>query len=190
MAIDIRQEQQQRDQRTPPPARPARLGWAVALTVIAIVALTGAFLAVALSEDPAPSGGTLLTYQDGALTSVREGGEYVVIPETTAGYVDTDVEGREWTPPVDTSASEQKAQMAAAGITSLDGGTVTDDVTVQDREGSTVATGAEDVTVQDREGSTTDAGADEQKAQLAEAGITSLDGSGSTADVTVEDREG
>ena len=135
MAIDIRQEQQ-RDQRTPPSARPARLGWAIALTVVAIVALTGAFLAVALSEDPAPSGGTLLTYQDGALTSVREGGDYVVIPETTAGYVDTDVQGREGTSPVDTGASEQKAQMADAGITSLDGnGVGAEDVTVQDREG-------------------------------------------------------
>ena len=173
MAIDIRQEQQQRDQRTPRPARPARLGWAIALTVIAIVGLTGAFLAVALSEDPAPSGGTLLTYQDGALTSVREAGEYLVIPETNAGYVDTDVASKEWTPPVDTSSSEQKAQMAGAGITGLDGGTGTDDVTVQDREGSTV-----------------DTGADEQKAQMAEAGITSLDGSGSAADVSVEDREG
>ena len=175
MAIDIRQEQQ-RDQRTPPPARPARLGWAIALTVVAIVALTGAFLAVALSEDPAPSGGTLLTYQDGALTSVREGGDYVVIPETTAGYVDTDVQGKEWTPPVDTGASEQKAQMAEAGVTGLDGSGV----------------GADDVTVQDREGSTPDTGASEQKAQMADAGITSIDGSGSagSAGVTVEDREG
>ena len=173
MAIDIRQEQQQREQRTPTPPRPARLGWAIALTVIAIVGLTGAFLAVALSDDPAPSGGTLLTYQDGALTTVREGGEYVVIPETNAGYVDTDVQGREWTPPVDTSASEQKAQMAESGITGLDGGTLTDDVTVQDREGSTV-----------------DTGADEQKAQMAEAGVTSVDGSGAGGDVTVEDREG
>jgi hypothetical protein len=135
MAIDIRQEQQQRDQRTPRPARPARLGWAIALTVIAIVGLTGAFLVVALSEDPAPSGGTLLTYQDGALTSVREGGEYVVIPETNAGYVDTDVESKEWTPPVDTGASEQKAQMAESGITSLDGSGSVTDVSVEDREG-------------------------------------------------------
>ena len=172
MAIDIRQEQQ-RDQRTPRPARPARLGWAIALTVIAIVGLTGAFLAVALSEDPAPSGGTLLTYQDGALTSVREGGEYVVIPETNAGYVGTNVESKEWTPPVDTSASEQKAQMAEDGITGLDGGTV-----------------AGGVSVESREGGTPDTGASEQLAEMAEAGITSLDGSGAAADVTVEDREG
>lgn len=118
MAIDIRE--QQREQRSARAPRPGRTGWAIALTVMAVVGLTAAFLTVTLSDDPAPTGGDLLTYPEGAFTSMREGSGFVA-PEHVAGFVDTDVDIREGPTPVETGASEQSAETAEAGMTSVAG---------------------------------------------------------------------
>jgi hypothetical protein len=101
MAIDIRQEQQQAGRGTSQaPKQPRRGAWTVILAIVAMIAVMGTMAVLALQEDPAPTGGTVISYPEGAATGDREGGTYLVVPEPVAGFTDTSVQVREGTTPV------------------------------------------------------------------------------------------
>ena len=93
MAIDLRQEQRRRH-----PARPPRhrgTVWIVALTLVAVFGVGAVLTVLALQDQPAPAGGVTLTYPEGAFTTEREGGEYIVVPGPVAAYTGTPVPTRE-----------------------------------------------------------------------------------------------
>lgn len=97
MAIDLRQEQQQQRQQPRRPATPPRprgTVW-VAMALAAVVAVGAGITALTLRDQPAPAGGVTVSYPEGAFTAEREGGVYVVVPETVAGFTDTAVGVRE-----------------------------------------------------------------------------------------------
>jgi hypothetical protein len=134
MAIDTRQEQLQRpaERGTGAPRAPKRGAWAMVLAVAAVIAVVGTLAVVVLQEDSAPTSGMALTYPEGASTAEREGGEYLVVTGPVAGYADTLVGVREGggfaavpgsvaDGAVDLGVMQQKAAMAAAGITSIGG---------------------------------------------------------------------
>lgn len=108
MAIDLRQEQKQRQRPQAPPHRRG-IGWMVAVALVAIFAIGAVMTAVTLRDQPAPAGGvTTLSYPEGASTAGREGGVYVVVPGSLAGDTDTAVGTREGGDYVTTTWDEQK----------------------------------------------------------------------------------
>jgi hypothetical protein len=108
MAIDLRQEQQHRQHPEAPPRRRGTV-WMVAVALIAIFAIGAVMTVVALRDQPTPAGGvTILSYPEGASTTGREGGVYVVVPASVAGYTDTAAGVREGGDYVTTTWDEQK----------------------------------------------------------------------------------
>jgi hypothetical protein len=136
MATELRERQQTQERiggTDVGPSRDRRIGWHVAVTVVALLAVAGAAVLVATQEDVS-SPGITLTYPEGASTEEREGGSYLVVPEPVAGFTDTSVQIR-----------EGGAYAPTAGY---------GDTSVEAREGGTYAptTGYGDTSVQIREG--------------------------------------
>ena len=98
MAIDLRQEQQRGQHEQPrfPAASPRGRGmfWAT-LALAGAVAVGAAIFVSSTPDQPAPSRGVTVSYPEGASTTAREGGVYLVVPEPMAGYTDTAVGVRE-----------------------------------------------------------------------------------------------
>ena len=99
MAIDLRQEREQRERQEQPghpvtSPRPRGTVW-VALALTAIVAAGAGIAVLTLQDQPAPTGGVAVSYPEGAFTAEREGGLYVVVPEPVAGFTDTSIGVRE-----------------------------------------------------------------------------------------------
>lgn len=104
MAVDLRQEQQEHQDRQGgrrPASAPQPRGtiWTVALALVAVVAVGGVVTVFAQHDEPAPAGeASTLSYPEGASTTGREGGMYLIVPEPATTFTATAVGIREGGP--------------------------------------------------------------------------------------------